>query len=258
MLKSKSLPAAIIFLFSVMLATISTPAMAFDASEYTESEKAAFSFYHYAQTDPDFEKWIMGYSYYKSAKPSKKNLILYEDKMRLNKGIQTFKPNKDYINYETQARIHFSTKKKRQEYLEKYSKIPVRIELPRILQVPGTQETYFPFFVGETWFAIIPQNFQNFTTIYMDEEEFYNFFTSLDLYDPSDKFVAATISYTLRATSADTTSPFPIGSNNFWLIMAEVGSIIINGNRDQGILWQYEAPWYVTKARKDLMNLYRE
>lgn len=245
--------AALLF---VLLSAVTAHAL--DNSEYTESEKAGFAFYYFAKTDPDFEKWIMEYNYFKAAKPSKKNLILYEDKMRLSKGLQTFDPKTDYIGYSTPARIHFSTKKKRQEYLKKYNKIPVRIELPRILEIPGSQEKYFSFYVGGTWFAIIPQNFQNFTTIYMDEEEFYDIYTRLEIFDPNETFVKANIAYKLRATSADTQSPFPIGSNNFWLTMAEVGSIVINDKNNKTTFWQYEASWFITKTRKDLMNLYKE
>ncbi len=232
-------------------------ALAFDDNEYTESEKAGFAFYYYAKTDPDFEKWIREYSYYKEAKPSKKNHILYEDKARLSKGLQLFQPENNYISYTTPARIHITKPEDRTKYLEQYKKIPVRLELPRILEIPGSQETYFPFFVGNVWFALIPDNFQNFLTIYMDGDEYYEFLEALGVI-PGYNTAAVTIDYTVRATSADTVEPFPIGSNNFWLIMAEVGSVQIFDKDKKNLIWDYEAPWFIPKTKQDLMNLFKQ
>lgn len=239
------------------IAFLSSSAHAVENDTFTESEKVGFAFYGFAGTEPKFDTWIKNQTYYQTAKPSAKNHILYEDNIRLGKGFQSFNPEYDYISFETPARAHIPAPDARMEFLNKFNKIPIKIELPRILEIPGSQETYFPYEIGNTWIALIPDNFQEFLTIYMDEEDYYNFSTELGItYDTPHTRVM--IEYIMRATNADSERPFPVGSKELWLVMAEVGGIKIRNPHNNYQVWDYESSWYIPKTRQNLMNLYRQ
>lgn len=240
-----------------ILAFSAHKALAFDDREYTEPEKAGFAFYHFAGVEPDFNRWITEYEYYLKAKPSRKNEILQDDKIRLQKGMRLFNPEINYIEFKTDVRVVVPPEAKRQEFLNEYNKIPVKLELPRALEMPGSQETYFPFYVGKMWFAVIPQQYEEKAIIYMDENDYYNFTFDLDM-GKQERSKVVNAEYAFRATNADTEQPFPIGDMDSWLIIAEIGSMKLFGKSNNKRVWEYEAPWYIPETKQNLLNLYQQ
>ena len=247
-----------LFVFTFSLMALSYPAMAaYEEFEYSEAEKAGLAFYHFAGQEPDFRKWIQEYEYYLTAKPSKKNEILYEDQIRLEQGYRQFNPETDYITFKTSVLVHVPKFEKRMDFLNEYQKIPVKIQLPRMLEIPGSQETYFPYYVGGMWFAIIPENFQDLYIIYLDEAEFYEFEQELDI-GRSTTVKKVRAEFVMRVKGADTQAPFPIGETESWLVMGEIGNMQLRHKDRNFTLWEYEAPWYIPKSRQDLMNLFKQ
>lgn len=246
------------FVCAFIVMALPNPAIsAYEEFEYSEAEKAGLAFYHFAGYEPDFKKWIVEYDYYLKAKPSKKNQILYEDEIRLQQGYRQFNPESDYITFNTTVIVHVPKMEKRAAFLREYQKIPVKIQLPRMLEVPGSQETYFPYYVGGVWYAVIPENFQDLQIIYMDEAEFYDFAYELDM-DRSTATAKVRAEFIMRVKGADTEAPFPIGETQSWLIMGEIGNLQLLHKDKSYMLWEYEAPWYIPKTRKDLMNLFKQ
>lgn len=226
--------------------------------KYSESEKAGFAFYQFAGIQPDFAPWIENYKFYQQAKPSLRRDLLKQEEVRLTKGYQNYDKSTDYLSYTVKdAQIIVPKRIDRQVYLSKYNKIPVRISLPRILNIPGSGDVYFPYQIGDIWIAVIPQKIEDFTTIYLDRNEFENLAYKLRM-TKSDTEATAEITYSLRPVSGDTKQPFPIGKLSAWLIMAEIGRIDIYSYNHSRHVWQYEAPWYISKTQQDLIQLYRD
>lgn len=207
------------------------------STEITQKEKAVFAFFKAGNASPDFEKWVMESSLYKSALESDKQEILIQEQLRLGRGYSYYSLDKDLLEIEIpvtakyippeggkQARFYFIFP---DQYEENY--VPV-----------------FSYSYGQDTVSMIINRLAAFGNFPLTQRQFE--IISERMTRQSEDFDAILIAH-VKISSADHTKPYPKpNGGKQWIMVGELGylSCEINsffGNK-RNQLWDYLAPWY--------------
>lgn len=240
----------IISLYCGFICLFSQNVQAFDDRNYTNEEKVAFSFHKLSNTEPDLKTWIQQSDTYKNASTPLKQQIMLDEEPRLQKGWQGYNKDTDLIRAFLRVDIILPSDEEIRTLMARKQKIPVHL-------VPGvTYERYFMFRAGDKRVAIIPEDLEKFLSLTFTYEEFESFYESLLLSDDKE-MLQGDIELMLRPVSVDTEMPMMLENKEAWLMIADIGSFRLYKANHRQPLWSYNAPWYVPKGQKKLLDLYQ-
>lgn len=241
---------------NVLILLCSGTAWAFlEKDAYTETEKVGFAFYNLSGVPPDFISWVAGSDQYNAAMPADRARMLRDQTARLESGFHEYRPDEDLIVLKTRVHVEaadFSS----DDPLYKQNKIVKKA----VLTVPGMPESYIPFQVGDLWVALVPENYTNFTNLFLTREQFDKLCQSAGFRNGKFETIRfdGEIELILRPVKVDTRRPMEIEGQEMWLMGVQIANMAVwNKSRDQ-IIWDYTAPWYMTHQSKQIIDLYKD
>ena|GEM_PF-1431425 len=222
--------------------------------EFSEAEKVGFAFYKLGQVKTDFGPWVTESESFVHVKPIDKKDFLQSNVMRLEQGFHNYHPDEDLIAIK--SRVYVETD-------SFASKNPIYAEHGIIkratIYLDGMPENYIPFRVGNTWVAMVPENYNRFTKVYLTAEEFKKLHGAVGLRsNVANIRFEGEIELVIRPLSVDTRKPIKVEKKEMWLMGVEVGSMIVWSKNKKKIIWEYSAPWFVTDASKNILDLYKD
>ena len=221
-------------------------------NEYTEEEKIGFAFYKLGNIKPNFDSWVEHTDAYSNAPANQKNQFLQNETSRLEQGYHNYQPDEDLIVINAPVKIttaDFSSPD------PAYSK--QGIQKQSVISIVGTPPAYLPFKIVNTWVAVIPQDYSNFTNLLLTTEQFIKLRDIVsEKVKLKDLDFQGEIELILRPAKVDARKPINMDGKKMWLMGAEIASMTIWTQKKEKIIWEYSAPWYVTGHSMQLLNLY--
>lgn len=243
-----------LLLIALLLAGLIGPhAMAQDKTlaGFSETEKAGFAFYHLVHQTPPFDDWIKKRADYKAASPRVQLEIIDQERVRLNEGFLSYFPTQDLITLKVPVTVSgspnpdFATNADMQMAGLTHA---VKLDFTDLRAIP-----YIGMEIGKLWIGIIPNDIESITTHYVTEQQYKNIFNTEDLKEAAKQRMTAQL--VLRPQSADATEPMMAGDLPVWLMLADIGTVMI-ANPESAVIWQYAAPWYEGEQASSLMTLF--
>ncbi|MCC6597173.1 MAG: hypothetical protein IT559_00040 [Alphaproteobacteria bacterium] len=235
-----------IFFLSLLLITLCcTGARA--AMNISEQEKAVFSFFKLAKTDPDYSKWITQTARYKNAPDFLKESVYQEEETRLKWGFGTFDPNNDYLKIRTDILMELHGENE---------------DFSLRFVFPGNQQgesPYFPYNYGAEWIAlVVDDGLGNFMKIPLSQQEY----TQIKERFPGTGSFPGQIRMRIRPLSVDAHKPLKLQEQEkLWLLRGDIAYLTLEVSPPEGTtqkpmsLYTYTAPWYLSSAESELLEL---
>lgn len=223
--------------------------------QYTEMEKLGFAFYRLSGIPPDFETWISDSLAFFDTKPLEKQQFVRNELQRLDQGFRDYTPLEDFIAIRTP--IHATT-------FDFKSSDPavmkLKIAKKIAFTIKGMPDSHIPFEIGKTWVAVVPQDYGRFMNLYLTGEQYNLLRNTVPGISRANSNVIfdGEMEMVLKPTGVDTEKPMKINGDDMWLMGAEVASMIVWTKDRKKTLWTYFAPWYMTPAGKELLDLYHK
>ena len=244
----------ILFALAFIILTSSVSAFAFRDDDYTTTEKVAFAYYKLAGMQyPNFEKFIKSGENYRNTLASQKNNFLKDEKIRLEQGFINYYPEYGMIDIQSDI-VAKGYNAKELEQAEIDEKFFISLSM-----TDDSEDMYFPYYIGDRWIAFIPHNAGSLQQLPLTKEQY-------EFWDKALKFKGkpkrpVTIRIKIQPVSVDNSAPLTLNDNEMWLMMGEIASMDIwkdYGKPTQMLLYEYTAPWYVSKDQQELMLLYQK
>lgn len=212
----------------------------------SDQEKAVFAFMKLTNQEPNLKNWIVNSTKYQKANKFDRESLLETEETRLGWGFGTYDVTKDFIK--VKSKIRLTTE--------------VNADNKRVLNVSfahNSNETpYFPFPYGEEWIAFIINDLIDFKTITLKPEEVPK--VKQYFYDAAP--YEAEIEIRLRPLTADATAPLEVDGTEQWLMLGDVAYLKIEFydkfKFENVLVWDYNAPWYLSESQKALLELFKE
>lgn len=224
-----------------------------DDKKYSESEKVGFAFYHLGKIKPEFSSWVRGSDAYKKANESEKSQIMQKEEYRLTQGYYSYTLAEDYILVRTPVEYRFKDMGDQYTGSDQWSGKVLEIV------IPGLSGPYFPFQLANTWVAVIAKDYEYPIRLPLSQADLQQFAKKF-----GEKAIKGTrpligeVDIYLRPVSVNAATPVTIEGRKMWLMLAEVGSMVV-WQADRGaVAWQFNLAWFRNRGDKDILDLYRD
>lgn len=233
---------AILFLSCAVLLSHSNQAFA-QKKTITWNEQGVLAYYKITGRKNDFEKKIRNSKGYDDMPKDAAEQYLQEELLRLQWGLGTFDPDKDFLTLKTSVQTSII------ENEGKYY-LASNFEGRSAMDPP-----YFPYNMFDMWVALMLRDIDKFMLLEITEEQK----NRIEGYLPKDQEkheVALEIVY--RVSSGD---PEPImldGVEQHMMLgdIAKFAMVLPVFHQSQDLtLWEYIAPWYLTNDEQDLLKI---
>lgn len=230
------------------------PALALvDGHGYTENEKIGFAFYQLSGAKPDFKSWVRKTDAYKKALPVEKVELMQSELTRLERGMGLFHPDEDLVTIEMDVSI---------KRLPDVGTDPEKMKHALQIDFTGNKDQdsyYIPVEIGDIWIAIIVQGMDKQSFRIFDTPQFKSVLQKLNSTLTSQvTTLEGHVKLSLRPVSVSKQSPVRVADIDLWPMLAEIASFSLWSRDSSVFIWGYEAPWYVSNDRKDLVDLYKD
>lgn len=231
-------------LAAILALAIAVPSWAsLGGQGYSETEKVGFAFFTLGGVTPDFDSWAADTLSFAEAEEVDRSRIRINEGYRLQQGFANYESDKDFF----------------------YVQVPVKLSIPRdgsrVLQfwIPqgrgNDSEVFFSYKIMDLEIAVIPDGIDKYKNIQLTPQQYESFMKETRISPGQSR--PAIMNLFLKPVAADANEPVTIGGAAFWPVMAEIGSLSFWDSKDN-LLWSYEAPWFVTNDRRDLLDLYKK
>ena len=141
------------------LSVLSVSAHAVNNYTFTDSEKAAFAFFHFAKGSPAYESWVQNSSAYVSAPPTQKENIFEQEMLRLKWGFGTLELDRLDLGIKTDVLLQLKRDK------------DVDVLNFKFVNSGKEEVPYFSYPYGKEWIAVVVNDLGNFTRVPLKPEE---------------------------------------------------------------------------------------
>lgn len=221
-----------------------------DKDMYTESEKVGFAFYQLANLTPDFSRWSEDFGIAEEL-PAQADPT---DDTRLDRGFHNYHPDEDLISIKIPVTLTTADVDSKNTKLTRAG--IVKVATLRMEKLP---DFYFPFQISDLSVAIIPQEVESFTQVWLTPAQFINLMnkTGMPKNWRGDVNVKLDVEFLMRPLSVDVKKPVVMQGQDMWMMLSEVATMVLWAPGKKKIIWEYTAPWYVTDESKALLDLYK-
>lgn len=231
-----------VFLWVGMLTGFSVDIHAQTRIKFSSTEDVAIAFYKTGKVVPNFESWIKAQPPYNATPWAKREMMMEQEKTRLQLAYKNFDPEEDFLVIRTYASVN--PQEKVDEKGEKTHSLSMAFtEAPEAL--------YFPYDFMEQRIVVVPHKID----VIMNSD------ISLSQYEMIKEAVRTSSTNTLivrlKPMKADLSRPYKIDGMDQWALTAEVVSMEVWSEQER-LLWEYTVPWYVSPNTKKLNNLFKD
>ena len=226
-----------VFILLLTLAVFSAPAMA--QLKVSEEEKAVFAFFKLADHIPDYKSWVNTMPSYTQAEPDMKEDIYHLEETRLKWGFGTYDETEDFLKIQTEAELILN---------QDGEKTMLHFRFPGSA---GEEYPYFPYPYAEAWIALVISDLAHFASLPLSAEHAENIKKKLG----GQTHTPVKMKMRVRPLEADINEPLQMDGSYFWIMSGDIAFLEFEGKETQQKLFEYTAPWYLTQAEADLLNL---
>lgn len=210
--------------------------------KFSSTEDIAIALYKTGKKMPNFESWIKAREPYNLTPWAGREMLLKQEKSRLQLAYRNFNPDEDFLNIRTFVTL-FPEEKADAQGKKTYS-LPIRFsEAPEAL--------YFPYDFLDQRIVVMPHKIDQLMQADITEAQFN---TIKDAIRVSSK---NTMIVQLRATEGDLSKPYMIDGLPQWVLKTEIVSLEVWSQQGR-LLWEYTAPWYLSPNTKHLNSLFEK
>lgn len=226
-----------VLILLITLAAFSAPAMA--QLKVSEEEKAVFAFFKLADHVPNYESWVNTMPSYLQADPDMKEDIYHLEKTRLKWGFGTYDETEDFLQIQTEAELFLT---------ETGEQTTLHFRFPGSA---GEEYHYFPYHYADAWIALVISDLARFASLPLTAEHTENIKKKLN----GQTRTAVKMKMRVRPLEADINEPLQMDNAYFWIMSGDIAYLEFESKETQQKLFEYTAPWYLTQAEADLLNL---
>ncbi len=206
-------------------------------------EDIAVAFYKVGATIPDFDLWIKKYGPYNTAPWAMRGKIYKDEKIRLVEKYQSFTPKNNLIRIRTKFEIGF------ENFIETTPQGDVTHHILKTGFLDTADKQYFPYeFIGQN-ISVIPINIKEYASAIVSEKEYQLIHSKLNGVGKIKAYIE------LQAINADHEKPKLVDGIDQWALFSNIISIILIDD-NSNIVWEKNAPWYVSPTTESLNELY--
>lgn len=232
-----------ILLCLCLIGCLTVPAYA-QKKNINGAEKAVLAFYKLSGVTPDFEKWINTNFKNKYGHNPPPPELFEQEKLRLQYGLGMYDPEREILKINTTVISQFITKGN-------------KTYLASIFQGENAMETpYFPYNAGHVWVAVLINDLEDYLLLELDEEQQKKISALLPAHN---KPYNIELTLYFRPVSAQP-EPMQIDGLEQHIMLGEIAYIGfkkpgLTWQEDDGLLWEYYAPWYMGTEKQDLLDI---
>lgn len=217
---------------------------------YSENEKVGLAFYKMSGAKPDFRNWVKKSDAYKKAVPTERVNLLRSETARLERGMTTYHPDEDLINFSIDVTVR---------RLPDADADPNNVRHALQVVFSDTRDNYIPVEGGDVWVAMVVKDMEKYGFRVFSTPELTSALQKLGtVHMAKVQNIPAHVKMTLRPLSVSAKTPVQVEDIDLWPMLAEVASFSLWSRDGEVFVWGYEAPWYVSSERKDLIDLYKD
>ncbi len=209
---------------------------------FTDSEKAAFAFFHYTKNTPDFENWVKNSPRHINAPLPEKDTILEQELLRLRWGFATLDSSREDLLIKTD--ILFQIRRTTGTEFLNF----------KFINSGNEEVPYFPYPYGREWIAVVVNNLADYTTVPLNTNEA----ARIHQFIKDEQVHRGTVEIRVRPVSADNTAPMKLDGAEQWLMLGSVSGIEFftpASNNTNVSLWRYTDKKFLTETEQMLMPL---
>ncbi len=212
------------------------------ADKPSSAEDVAIAFYKVGGAKPDVLRWINLSPQYATTPLAQRPVFVEQEQTRLLKKWAAYDPESNLITVKIDTVVTL---------IHRPGKTKAEDVLGMEMAFAEGKMDYFPYEFGKETYAVIPQNLEKYLRTALPVAQFENMKAVF-----KNKMVGdAYLYFQLKPIKAETSEPFVLDNHQQWPLMTEVVGVSLM-SKDSALLWNYTAPWYISPARKELMNLY--
>ncbi len=232
-----------IFLFLVILIGMTLPAHA-QRKNISGMEKGVLAFYKISGLKPNFDKWAKI-----SLNPKQHNMnipddLIEQEKLRLQYGLGTYNPDREILEIQTTILSEVITQNNK-KYLASHFPGKSALAAP-----------YFPYQAGYTMVAVVMNDLEKYMLLKLDD----TLYQKIKLLMPeTGQESELHLDLHFRPVDADQ-EPIQLDGYDQHIMLAEIAHIAFHkpalaGQRESVLLWEYYAPWYLSRDEQTLLNI---
>jgi hypothetical protein len=186
---------------------------------------------------------------YMKIDPQLRAAFVAEQTARLRDGFDAFDPEVDLIHVRVPGWLRLPNHATRDAAFRQGAPVTLRLEIDNF------NDKTLPFQVGGNWIAVLPEDIDAALNFSLSEAEFRDLARHAHFPDDAQTRRAA-IDLLILPYAADTRTPATMKGLKLWKLRAHVAQVGLWSGEE--FLWPvYNAPWYRSETRKELMRLYR-
>lgn len=213
-----------------------------EKSNFATAEDVAIAFYKTANIVPDFKDWIKKQQPYSTTALARRPKIMEQELIRLKGLYSQYDPLTDILRIKTSSLIlPFKTNNDSGQEVYGVS----------VILDPDKAIEYFPYEYLDRNIMLVPNKFKSMKAHSISKFE----------YERIKKMVKPKMRYPLMlnflAKKADIDFPYEVDGIAQWAFSVDIASIESWTNEGR-LIWEYSAPWYLSKNEMRIKNLYQE
>lgn len=228
--------------FLAFLCILAGAAHAANNYTFSDSEKAAFAFFHFAKGTPAYEGWVQNSAPYMNAPEAQKPNVYEQEMLRLKWGFGTLDITREDLRIKTDVLLQLNHDKDVDVLNFKFVN-------------SGSQEIpYFSYPYGKEWIAVVVNDLGDYTTVPLNTDESAKIRQRLE----QGKVYQGKVSLRVRPVSSDSTKPLQLDNTEQWLMLAKVSGIeflMPDSAGQETALWAYSNKAMLTETEQMLMPL---
>tara|TARA_B100000780_G_scaffold276352_2_gene244753 strand:- start:283 stop:963 length:681 start_codon:yes stop_codon:yes gene_type:complete len=207
-------------------------------------EKGVLAFYKISGLKPNFDKWAKI-----SLNPKQHNMnipddLIEQEKLRLQYGLGTYNPDREILEIQTTILSEVITQNNK-KYLASHFPGKSALAAP-----------YFPYQAGYTMVAVVMNDLEKYMLLKLDD----TLYQKIKLLMPeTGQESELHLDLHFRPVDADQ-EPIQLDGYDQHIMLAEIAHIAFHkpalaGQRESVLLWEYYAPWYLSRDEQTLLNI---
>ncbi len=233
-------PLSYFFILCALILVLPITAQAQKSQRAATSEQVALAFYRMGNAVPNWENWIKSTAPYNLTPWAHREKIFKQEQLRLQNAYAKFNPERHFLIVHTKVMMQ-PNKKIDEDGKESYH-LPIKFK-------SAPEAEFFPYDFLTDRIIIVPYKLKGIMNDEIEKNE-YDFLIKNNASGKEFTMVAQ-----LRADEANIEKPLVINKVNNWALYTDIVSMSI-WNNDGILLWEHSAPWYVSKTKRDINQLY--
>lgn len=208
--------------------------------KFSSAEDIAIAFYKSGRVVPNFKRWIEKRPPYKLTSPTRRPKVMEEEMLRLQTAYQQFNPSQDYLMIRTFVQL---------EPKENIDEEGVTSYELKMTFDKASEALYFPYEFLSERIVVMPAKLDKLMVSEINKYQ-YDMISEETRNSAVNMMVAR-----LRVRKADLSRPYNIDGIEQWALTTDVVSLEVWSKQNR-LLWEHSAPWYVSPHTKAINNLY--